>query len=349
MANLETNRIHGLEGIRGILALIVYVHHFLLIFHPGFYFEKHNIWNILLNPDFAVVWFFVHSGLVLSYKTAKVEDRKILFPIIWDQIKRRYIRLLPPVLFSIFLTCLFMKLGFIHNQTFAKIIDSKWLGNYLNFSPSWSEALYQSFYGAFFNFRSHDTFNSSLWTISYEMISSYLLFGILLLTSFKKGLRFLLIPLAFIIGPWKGMMAFLLGAALNFLPLQKKISYIITVPLLIAGLYLSDLDQFSRYIGSTMVMIAVLYMKEVRNFFEQPFFKRLGELSYSLYVMHFLVLASITSYLGIVLKDNLNILNIFIIFGFSTLFLWLLAEICERFFDRPGQKLAKRLANITKL
>lgn len=355
MIGLETNtdRVHGLEGIRGILALVVYLHHFILIFYPSFYFGEHNFWNVLLNPDFAVTWFFVHSGFVLSYKTSSVEDGKIIRSQILDQMKRRYLRLLFPVLFSIMLTYLFMKMNIVFNKDFSQVVDSKWLGQYLTFAPDWNEARYQSFYGAFFDFQSSTTYNSSLWTISYEMISSYLLFGMMMLASLHKKGRLLFLPLAFIIGPWKGMMAFLLGASLNFLPLKKKLPLLYTLPLLIAGLILSDLQDIPysndlRYVGSTLVMVAILYMEKVRDFFHRPFFRRLGELSYSLYVMHFLVLVSVTSYLGLKFQNALSIMNIILIFFVSSLVLWFLSEICERFFDRPGQKLARQVSSKLK-
>ena len=103
---MTTERVQGLEGFRGIAAFIVFIHHFLIIFHPDYYFGEHTTINKFINADLAVTWFFIHSGFVLSLKPLHnpLEAKNIL----WSQTKRRYLRLMIPVMASVlFCTCNF--------------------------------------------------------------------------------------------------------------------------------------------------------------------------------------------------------------------------------------------------
>ena len=71
------SRDHALDGIRGIACLIVLISHFMQFFLPSVfvqnqidhYGEKYiseTPFNILYNGHFAVMLFFVLSGMVLS-------------------------------------------------------------------------------------------------------------------------------------------------------------------------------------------------------------------------------------------------------------------------------------------
>ncbi len=78
-----------------------------------------------------------------------------------------------------------MSAGFTYNVEYSKIVQSNWLGQYLKFEPNIFEAIKQSFYGVYFKFKSSTTYDPNLWTIGYELISSYLLLGALAL--FDRG------------------------------------------------------------------------------------------------------------------------------------------------------------------
>jgi peptidoglycan/LPS O-acetylase OafA/YrhL len=330
--------------MRGIAAFWVFTHHFLLIFVPSFYFGTHTWINHILNPDLAVSWFFVHIGFVLSLKSSQTEDRKLYFSQLADQASRRYIRLVPPVLFSIILTYVLMKAGLVFNQEYASLIKNEWLGRYLKFAPELSQALDQSFWGTYFNFQSGTTYNPNLWTIGYELVASYYLFGILCFLPWFRGSFWLLLPLAFWIGPWKGLMGFVLGAFLTKAQhhqLPKGFLYLL-IPI---GFYLSDITGDYRgpalTFSAAILMLVLLQSPRLRFQLEKPFFKRLGELSYSLYVLHFAILVSLTSYLGMRFEVHNSWWKITITYLITTMVVWAISEIGERFIDRPGVKLSK--------
>jgi peptidoglycan/LPS O-acetylase OafA/YrhL len=340
----SSERVIGLEGMRGIAAFWVFTHHFILIFYPTFYFGPHSWINHILNADLAVAWFFVHSGFVLSLKSASTTDKLLYFSRLTDQASRRYLRLMPPVLFSILMTYFLMKAGLIFNQDYAAIIKNEWLSRYLNFTPDFYEALRQSFWGTYFNFQSGTTLNPNLWTIGYELVASYYLFAILGFLPWWRPLFWLLLPVAFVIGPWKGLMGFVLGAFLTR-TYQIRIPRPILWVLTILGFYLSDIEGPYRGealgLSAGILMLVLLKSPKLREILEYRFFKRLGELSYSLYVLHFAVLASFTSYMGIRFGVHKSQWAIIALYFITTLVLWGISEIGERLVDRPGVTLSK--------
>lgn len=329
-------KIIGLEGFRGVAAFWVFTHHFLLIFHPEFYFSEHGWANYFLNPDLAVACFFVHSGFVLSRKSLLSQDKKVYFKNLYQQIIKRYFRLLGPVLISVIFAYLLFASGMLYGPEYGQEINSRWLKPYFNFAPSLTEALYQGFYGSFFDFKSSTTYNSSLWTISYEIISSYLLYFILIMIGLipHPKAKYLLIPLAFLIGPFKGLMAFLLGASLNLIP-RLKPHWGLKVIIFLLALRISDLNLESatwfRYIGATLIMWLLLESPKIRDILGNKFFDWLGKISFSLYVLHFPLLVSLTCYLA---KEKIisPIGNYFI----TTLTLFFISHLVTRWVDQKG-------------
>ena len=341
------DRVHGLEGMRGIAAFWVYTHHFLLIFYPVFYFGQHTWINHILNPDLAVSWFFVHSGFVLAWKSRNLSAdayKRNLF----DQSLRRYFRLLPPVIFSIFSTWLAMKLGLIFNGEYAQVVQSDWLGRYLNFEPDFVEALKQSLYSVYFNFKSSTTYDPNLWTIGYELISSYILFACLGLFGWWKKSMWPFLILALVVSPWKGLMCFMIGAFLTRLPAHKAHPFLIGF-LTLTGFYLSDLkgpyESYVRNIGAGFLMYALLQAPRVRDILAMKYIQRLGDISYSLYALHFLVLAALTSYLGLIWNAHLSLTLAALVYLISTAFLVIFSYFAWKYVDRPGIELAKKFSS----
>jgi peptidoglycan/LPS O-acetylase OafA/YrhL len=340
-------RVEGLEGMRGIAAFIVFVHHFLLVFYPSFHFSEHSWKNMILNPDLAVSWFFAHSGFVLAWKSRNMTASE--FPRhIMDLALRRYLRLLPLVLVSIILTFLALSLGLIHSPEYSKLVGSSWLGRYLNFSGNFGDALLQSLWGVFFNFKSSTSFNPSLWTIGYELISSYLLFFALFI--FRTGTKSLvgLSLIALITGSWKGVLPFFLGAALTRIPLHKPPRWLLIALALIA-IPLGDLTgknaDFLRGLSASVLMYVLIHSTSFRKHLAKGIPDFLGRISYSLYAIHFLILASFTSWLGLEYSSHESVEKIAINFFLTTLILVCASQILHRLVDRPGIRFSKWFSN----
>lgn len=341
-------RVYGLEGMRGIAAFWVYTHHFLLIFFPVFYFGEHTWINHILNPDLAVSWFFVHSGYVLAFKSRNQKPYEFKLTLI-DQSLRRYLRLVPPVLFSIFLTWLVLKLEWIYSNEYALEVKSSWLSRYLHFKPNIFEALKQSFFGVYFDFKSSTTYNPSLWTIGYELISSYILFGCLALFGRLKHAAWIFLFLGFAVTSWKGLMCFMIGAFLSRIPPHRAHWGFLTL-LTVTGFYFSDLTgtyaDYARNLGSGMLMYVLLQAPNFRKVLNLPPFKILGDISYSLYALHFLILVSLTSFLGIHFKAHESTMMVVGVYCISTSVLLVSSYLMWKFVDAPGIEFAKKISSL---
>ena len=179
---------NSLSGLRGFAAFMVVIHHYLIAFYPSLYNGnletiKTNSGiepqiatsplNVIYNGNFFVCIFFVLSGYVLSYKFFKYKDDKA----ITSSAVRRYIRLMLPVLFSTTISYIFMKLNLFYNDKVALITGSNWwLAEFYNFMPNIFEMVKQALYGTFFENKSY--YNGVLWTMQYELIGSFFVFGI---------------------------------------------------------------------------------------------------------------------------------------------------------------------------
>ena len=114
----NTNKLHYLDGLRGVASLVVYFHHFLLLVFPPFYFLDMEFLNqapsllkyfattplrLLFDGTLAVQIFFIHSGFVLCYhffyKSKRSENFR--YDNVVSSAIRRYIRLTIPLAGSI--------------------------------------------------------------------------------------------------------------------------------------------------------------------------------------------------------------------------------------------------------
>jgi peptidoglycan/LPS O-acetylase OafA/YrhL len=339
-------RISGLDSMRGIAAFLVYTHHFVLMFYPNFYFGQHNWINHIFNPDLAVSWFFVHSGFVLAYKGRFLTGDYYRTQLL-DQALRRYLRLLPPVITSILITYALMKSELIFNQSYGKELNSVWTTQYLNFEAFFGEALKQSFYSIYFSFKSSTTFNPNLWTIGQELIGSYILFAALGLFGWWKKSFIPFLLLAIIIGPWKGIMCFFIGAALTRIPSLKLHPFFLGF-LIFTGFLISDLkgsySSYARNIGAGILMFCLLNLPRLRIWLSSQPLEYLGRISYSLYVMHFSVLMSFTCWLGIKWHAHESLYKVFFLYVLTTFVVVLISHLVWKYIDYPGIKISKRFS-----
>jgi peptidoglycan/LPS O-acetylase OafA/YrhL len=177
---------------------------------------------------------------VLAWKSRNI-TRKAYNQNLLDHSLRRYFKLLPPLLFTFLSTYLVVSARLTYNVEYSKVVQSNWLSQYLKFESNIIEAVKQSFYGVYFNFKSGTTNDPNLWTIGHEIISSYLLFGAIALFGRGKKSLWLFLILALLMSPWKGVMCFMIGAFLTRLPEHKAHPFLIGF-LYTAGFYLSDLN-----------------------------------------------------------------------------------------------------------
>ncbi len=334
-------KIDYLESLRGLAAFVVVIAHFVVAFYPALYWARPDQvhtdrgielaisgtpLNLLYNGDFSVAIFFVLSGFVLTYKFHR--DRSaptLLIPLA----VKRYVRLLVPVFFSITLAFALLKLSLMFNNrvgTLSKSAD--WLGTYWQFVPDLRTMLHESFVGVFFGRKS--IYNSVLWTMTYEFYGSLLVYAFVAL--FRNNSRRWIAYAVLLTAIHRTYyLAFLLGVLLsdwycedgNFL---KKIGnrWIFAAILLLglfAGsyptsrpvdgtvyswLHLIARPRIWHIFGAFLVMTAVLHMRSLQELLSKKHFVFLGKISFSLYIVHFLIIGSLSSWLMLTLASRFS-------------------------------------------
>lgn len=334
----EKHKLKYLEGIRGLAAIVVVLHHYILAFYPAMssadekqihnetsYFEEVMAQiplNIFYNGGFAVCIFFILSGYVLSNNYHQYNNPKIL---IQYGIKR-YFRLLVPVSVSVLLAYAFVHLGFMNRLHLGDITKSKdWLAGSFNFSENIFPMLKNMFFDVFF--LKDNTYNPVLWTMTYELLGSLLIFSFLLMlhpVKYKFSLYGLLAIVLFATGNHY-YAAFILGVILNKYVVQRQLmpkpfhfpSWLLWI-LFVVGFYLGSYpiciniqntiykyiyfswlnnEVFYHVVGAFMIMFVVVNAPRVQLALSGKVLNFIGKISFSFYLLHFIILTSLSCFL----------------------------------------------------
>lgn len=377
------NKVAYLDGIRGVAAFIVVIHHFLLAFYPAYYNCDENashlngwdiqygrsLYSVFSNGNFCVCVFFVLSGFVLSRKYFASHAMETLI----SGAHRRFIRLYIPIAATIIIATLMMKLNLFYNMQVAAISHSNWwFGTFWGFKEIWDQFYPCILYRTMLN--GDSTFDTSMWTISTELYGSLFVFAFLALTHATRNRRTMIV-LSILCCYYTNnayMSAFLLGIGLNYTEaivdgLSKRFRQIIPVLLLAAGLMLgsypstnviihtfySQTPQFFvinfnpnwyHSLGAYLLILSFVLSGNMQRFVSGRVFRLLGYISFSIYLLHPLVLGSVTSYVFLHLYPHLSY-NTAVVFSF-----FVTVAVCipvsllmAKYIDAPGIRLAKYL------
>jgi peptidoglycan/LPS O-acetylase OafA/YrhL len=319
-----------LEAVRGLAAITVLLWHTMLGFFPQWsgVFPDHwpqktaltgQIWFGLIDGTAAVTLFFVLSGFVLTRRFLLSGDQQI---ILRGAVKR-WPRLAGPVLMSVLVSWLLFRFGAYHFAAGGAATGSPWLSKFaaaseVPYRPALWDAIRQGVYATFF--RGDSYYDTSLWTMRYEFIGSFVAFGLaLLLALLPKETRFLrlamlavMLLLCYSASPLYA--AFPAGVALAaFLPEGRaRLSGWAAGGLILIAIYLfgytgAKAGAFvpaawilgthgtaAQILASMLVITAVeLAPDGFRRPLSNRFAELLGTLSFPLYLIHVLVLCSL--------------------------------------------------------
>ena len=268
--------------------------------------------NLLIGGHFAVCIFFVLSGHVLTRKHVGKQQRIQLV----SSMAKRYPRLGIPIFFSVFLNFILLWISAFLSRGGLELSES---GQRLLLSQivsSFNRALVEATTGAILY--GSNTFNGVFWTMDREFYGSLcVLLSVYLFGSISWHWR-VVVYLVAIVFSWQGYyLAFVLGLLLTeALVFQSQVfrhigkrRWLIAV-LLVTGLmlgsipvyflvwdgtiysYVYQLDWPKSYhiIGAFLVLLAVISSEQIREILISPFFKFLGDISFSMYLVHGVVL-----------------------------------------------------------
>lgn len=381
------NKLFYLDGIRGLAAFAVVISHYIQVFYPAALngnpeqaHFKWDIWyghspiNLFYNGQFAVCLFFVLSGYVLSNKMFEKElDSETYQKLLHSSAIRRYIRLAIPAAVSVLLVYLAIITNAFYLQEIWGTTWTDMKKNYYELDTNVYTVIKAAIFDPFFRFEAHP-YNPVLWTMSYELLGSFLIFGFLALFGRvkKRWIVYVVLSVAFI---QTYFVAFLWGMLLADLFKHKWVhSKITAVIVLLIGIYLGSMPytplsgtmyesievgtntistwlQFdinprliARTLGSALILFALLRLKGMQRIFGWKPFVYLGQISFSLYLIHFTFLntfsASLFSKVIHYYSYNLAYAITFIV---SMVPLFILSHYYMKYIDQGAIKLARKV------
>jgi peptidoglycan/LPS O-acetylase OafA/YrhL len=317
-----TQKMVCFEAIRGLAALAVVAGHYVLGFWPGLAFREGLGWDdspswlhlfvrfpgkYLWDGHMAVSIFFVLSGFVLSLAYFQTGSA----PSIGSAAVRRYPRLMFPIAASILLAYALVQIGAVCNQSAVRHMNTvyglpqrlnleaenghtnRWLALYYLFPADFATALRESLWVAF---TSIATYNLVLWTMPFELIGSFMVYGSLaLFGSFRN--RWLLYAIGgaiLVLDDRLFLLDFVLGMALCDVWVQNQKRWRISIPLLPA-LALVGVGLFAihwKSLAALMVVGAAAASPRLQKILEARWLAFLGRISFSLYLVHMVMFCS---------------------------------------------------------
>ena len=326
----ESKRFTALEGVRGLAAIMVVLHHSLLAFYPVMVFGpgglqhtrfEDNIFGtplaIVYAGTFAVAIFFVLSGFVLTVGFFQTKSETIIKKLA----SKRYLRLMLPALAVTMLAYICIKLGF--PQYIAKaagITGSVWLsGSSWNPDLTFIQSIFSGTIGIFT--QGNSPFDNVLWTMLTEFAGSFIVFAFVLLfgSSKHRWLSYIVISI-FTFNTW--FLPFIIGMGLadlyssGKLEVFKKKRWVIgaligavafgSFPMggestrlyghiskqIFPGITI-NYSMFYLTLGAALLIFAVLVGKRLTTWLERPRISGLGKYTFSLYLIHLPVIYTV--------------------------------------------------------
>lgn len=309
--------------------MVVVNAHLLLWFYPaivtGLLSFQHNQKEVFIyGLPFTVLWssglavwiFFVLSGFVLSYKFLKTKN----FEVLSSGAVRRYPRLMIPVFGSVLIAYVCSRYNLFLNQEMASVnLTPAVVQSFWTQTNGLLSALYQ---GALLVFVNKDIpfaeqYNPVLWTMYYEFIGSFIVFGTLATFRDIYARRFAyIILLAIFINTY--FLGFILGMILCEIynsRLRERFykNNHLAVLVLLLGVFLGTLptptQDVTRYLfinypiisvpithtlrifGASMIIYGLISFVWFQKVFEYKIFQFLGKISFSVYLLHTFVIA----------------------------------------------------------
>lgn len=370
-----------IDGLKGIGALMVYLCHFVFAFYYAAYtlLPEHvntktgveiligkTPLNFLYNGNGAVCLFLVFSGFVLCLSYFRTGDRARLKA----GARKRYFRLMPVILAVNVLIFILMYLGLYRNAETAVITKSvPWFQGFNQFEPSFFGMLYESLLGCFV--RGSNDYNGVLWTIPYLFwgallvyLAAYLVgenplryaaYGVMILAALKTDVYFTGIFLGFVLCDFFCTQERLVRLYRRFRlipPLVFLLGFYLTsypsigteLPGTIYGILPAAYTVIYHIAGAFLLTAGVLGCDRLQWFFSRKPFLYLGKISYSLYLLHFPVIAAFSCWFFLEFYGKMSYgLTVGIDFLLTTLLVLALSSLSRRYLEPAAEKIWKRL------
>lgn len=374
-------KIGYLDGLRGIASLVVVLHHYMCAFYPAMVFGAGAAFhigpvearfaasplNLFYNGGFAVCVFFVLSGYVLTNRYFRTWQRDL----VTSSAVRRYVRLMVPTLFTVIIAYSLSTAHLYYNGLASSITGSNWLASANGYTPGFMDTLKQGVWGIFFESPNQFifSFDNALWTISIELMGGFLVFSFILLFGDLKN-RWVLYLGASLILLDTYYLAFIIGMLLSDLDSKDNVEYTLKNPFLKSGLFMFGLflgsyyaggwwgmplynlmrlnfaqpSIFFRTVGAGILLLVILNSDCLKKILSTGIPQFLGRISFSMYLLHLLVIYSISSIIFLILCNMLPYNTASVITFLATLPVVLgMSCVTYRYVDEPGIRVSRNI------
>jgi len=338
----KVNRVLFLDFIRGVAALMVVLSHSFETFYPTI--TKYDGGDLDMGMA-GVLAFFLVSGFVIPFSLERYKSIPIFF-------SNRIFRIYPLYIAVFVLSVLLYRLNISDNWS---ILENKIPQNILYHLFFIQDYLPKQKFGVF-------SLVGGAWTLAIELVWYIIFACIYKLALNEKNEKILLAANVFIlvisltslflnlrIPPGRPILLFccFLGLYLyryfNGVVMKKNFAIYTSISLL--NIYFALYVGFGHFMNPHFSLECVLksytlgfaiflifyLLKGKTNRFLNPIFEYFGQISYSIYLAHGLILRLVTHYLGIEPKNTLYVI----------IFSLILATILYNFIEKPGVSLGK--------
>lgn len=342
----QIHRFDSLDGLRGLLAFFVFQHHAFI-----WYFLIHNKrWaapkDLFVKNlgEVSVVFFFLITGFLFINKirttSSTLDWRKIFL--------YRFRRLIPLYFFAIFVLCLFILANSqgVLRQPISTLLQQ--LGHWFSFNLFLKQDHLDI--NGFYN--THLILGGVTWTLKYEWLF-YLSLPLIALIMGKKpnwiwliigvvafyflimhslSQRRLYLVFAFFLG---GLASKLIDySTLRAISRTKFASIFLVVGFLMTFFVLPKAFSFIGVNIIGILFILVVTGCDMFGALEHPILKKMGEISYSIYLLHGLVLFScFYMVIGMDFVRNLGAYEYILLISFLTVLIFSLSVITFRYIE----------------
>lgn len=295
--------------VRGVMCLFIFNCHFLAMFNlPQSPISLQFIKSFLSNAHLGVIYFFMLSGTVLSLSFLRKKVSVKSFPLF---ILKRFLRLLPPILISLFAAYILMccKLVFIDKLGQAFPLNS-WAKTLYCFNPSDLSPIRDIFDTYFLG---HSGYNANLWIVRFEFFVPLLLFFAYKIAKFRVARLAVILAVISVMGGYIFMnidkmlllsyvLMFFLGLVIAYknsmetysFKTVKWMMFAAMILMVFSVLFCESVNRLLDIVLCSLLLIA-MYQKTfvgIKKIAKVPFVKTLGKVSYEFFVYHLCVIAS---------------------------------------------------------
>ena len=349
--------INWIYGIKGILALLVFIHHYFLFFYPIFsngiydsrsnkifYSISHSPINILgYGGELAVSCFFVISGYLICYKYIHNKSKTLI-----NEFIKKIIKLFIPIIISLSIYYIVLSIGLFRGpQDIINYTQHGYKSYYSNYDCDLFKFLYDGLINVFVH--GNSILNPPLWTMKFELIGSFIM--IIFYNITNKNNRFISYVISIYLFYNTVYLAFIIGGLIcefnQNIERKYKMRFDIKIILFIFFVYfsgytyivsnkyyyswlstlnISDMYAFTHYISAALLIFLVSNSNFLEKLLSMKIFKKIGSLSLEIYLIHWLIINTLSMWLVHILLNNLNYLYSCLIVLFITTIITILVS-----------------------